>query len=219
MVSTLLKNSRFPVAVLGLLLLSVITFYALDSLVPKCEGMVTAAYSEIKKSWHDGDIFVVLRHTEKCTSADPKCPLNDEWLTEEGIEQARQIRNGLRKLGYDNVDVLHSPALRTTMTAEIVKPDTALAAQWLAEGCRNELLEKMKSQKRPGTNIVLITHSNCMNALKDERLNDILDFNVGKEAFYGISLLLRQGSDLQIEVLGCILPSQWDEAEPGVALR
>ena len=77
----------------------------------------------------------------------------------------------------------------------------------------------MKSQKRSGTNIVLITHSNCMNALKDEQQNDIFDFNVGKEAYYGISLLLRQGSDDQIEVLGCILPTQWNQAEDGVARR
>ena len=80
-----------------------------------------------------------------------------------------------------------------------------------------DLLEKIKSRKRPGKNLVMVTHSSCLNALQDEDQEPVLSFNAGRDRFYGVSLFFRQKEDDRVEVLGCMLPSQWKPVEDQVS--
>lgn len=60
---------------------------------------------------------------------------------------------------------------------------------------------------------MLVTHSHCLNALEDEKQSRLLNFSAGREDYFGVSVLLRQKEDGRVDLLGCVLPSQWQEAQ------
>ena len=139
----LANNNRIPVVLLGAVLLMVILLFSLLGHADQCDG-IESRFGEVKKAWHDGELFVLLRHTEKCSYVVNGCPPGDTGLTEEGIRQAELVGRGLRRLGHTGVDVFYSPAVRTAMTAEIAMSVNKKPLDWLVEGCRHELLKKIK---------------------------------------------------------------------------
>jgi phosphohistidine phosphatase SixA len=180
-------------------------------------------FGQVEASWNKGELLILMRHTEKCSAVENACPPGDEGITETGRVQAKLIGDGLRGLGTINVEpnvelnaelnaeIFYSPALRTTQTAKNAFTGDMQPLASLVEGCKSNWLEKIKSFKNPGSNLILVTHSSCLNALSDEDQDRILDFNSGRDRFYGMSVFLRQNEMGRIEKLGCMLPSQWQE--------
>jgi phosphohistidine phosphatase SixA len=184
-------------------------------------------FGQVEASWNKGELLILMRHTEKCSAVENACPPGDEGITETGRAQAKLIGDGLRGLGTINAEpnaeqnaglnaelnaeVFYSPALRTTQTAKTAFNGDMQPLASLVEGCKSNWLEKIKSFKNPGSNLILVTHSSCLNALSDEDQDRILDFNAGSDRFYGLSVFLRQNEMGRIEKLGCMLPSQWQE--------
>jgi phosphohistidine phosphatase SixA len=174
---------------------------------------------QVEASWNKGELLILMRHTEKCSAVENACPPGDEGITETGRAQAKLIGDGLRGLGANsvepdaelNAEIFYSPALRTTQTAKTAFTGDMQPLASLVEGCKSNWLEKIKSFKNPGSNLILVTHSSCLNALSDEDQDRILDFNAGHDRFYGMSVFLRQNEKGRIEKLGCMLPSQWQE--------
>lgn len=194
---------------------TVILFRHYDE-VTACDG-IENHYGQVKKSWQDGELFVLLRHTEKCSAVENACPADDDGITEAGLDQAELVGRGLSRLGKSDADILYSPTKRTAQTAKAALTGDMSPQLWLTEGCKVGLLEKIKSRKRPGKNLVLVTHSSCLNALQDEDQKRILSFNAGRDRFYGVSVIFRQKEDDRVEVFGCILPSQWKQVEDKVS--
>ena len=203
---------RFLVIVPVVAVIAIVAVFSLYRQTGGCEG-IGGNYAEIKQSWGKGDLFVLIRHSEKCEAVENGCPPGDTGLTAEGIRQARLIGDGLRRLGEGDADIFYSPAVRTEMTAKAALTGTMQPLPWLSEGCKVGLLDKIKAQKRPGANLVLVTHSSCLNDLEDESREHVLDFNAGKDRYFGVSVILRLTGNGQIEELGCALPSQWKELE------
>ena len=172
-------------------------------------------FGPVEASWNKGELLILMRHTEKCSAVENACPPGDEGITETGRTQAKLIGDGLRRLGTMNAEltpeVFYSPALRTKQTARAAFTGDMKPLAALVEGCKSNWLEKIKSFKKPGSNLILVTHSSCLNALSDEDQDRILDFNAGSDRFYGISIFLRQNEIGRIEDLGCMLPSQWQQ--------
>jgi len=209
------RKNRLSVIAGILLVLPAVVLISLYGEANECDG-IEDSFLDVESAWQAGELFVLLRHTEKCEAVENGCPPGDRGLTGEGVYQAKLIGEGLNRLGQGNADVYYSPAARTAMTAKIAMTGTMhptpLPAAWLVDGCKVELLDKIKARKKSGRNLVLVTHSSCLNALRDESHHQMLDFNAGHEAFFGVGVLFRLQNSGSVEGLGCILPSGWKEA-------
>lgn len=65
------------------------------------------------------DLYIV-RHGIAIDREDPKCPPDPErYLTEEGIEKAKQVAKGVSALGISADLIISSPYVRAMQTAEI----------------------------------------------------------------------------------------------------
>ena len=65
------------------------------------------------------------------------------------------------QLGLNNADMLSSPKLRTRQTAHFILGQAVASEDWL-EGCDNQFASEALSRKRPGHNLVLVTHNGCI---------------------------------------------------------
>src|SRR5258708_12388999 len=62
----------------------------------------------------------IVRHGIAIDREDPKCPPDPErYLTEEGVEKAKQVAKGVAALGVTGELFLTSPYVRAAQTAEI----------------------------------------------------------------------------------------------------
>lgn len=66
-----------------------------------------------------------------------------------------------RALGLNNTDVFYSPVTRTKQTATAMFSEKSEDQEWLAS-CETSLLENSLKHKRKGHNLVLVTHSGCI---------------------------------------------------------
>ncbi len=78
-----------------------------------------------------------------------------------GSQAAGRVGQGLHQLGLNNADMLSSPKLRTRQTAHFILGQAVASEDWL-EGCDNQFASEALSRKRPGHNLVLVTHNGCI---------------------------------------------------------
>ncbi len=167
-------------------------------------------YAQTRQAWNDGDLIVVMRHAEKCEEESSNCTAgNNPGLTVDGIVQAKQVGHGLDSLGPGASDTYFSPALRTAMTAHIAVGTDLTEAEWLVKDCRVDLRQKINAHKQNARNLILVTHSSCLNDLLDPADNPVIEFDSGRDENSGISLLFRDNHDQSMETIGCVLPVDW----------
>ncbi len=175
-----------------------------------CTGF-TASSNLPREVWQQGQGLLIIRHTERCSPDKGNCPEGDLGITPEGVSTAHLIGDGVSSLGEAPVDILYSPALRTEMTAKVAFDGHPLdAADWLVEGCKQDFMDKAKDTKREGRNLVLVTHSSCLNALEDELSQPMLRLNAGDDEFFGASFMFELGEVVSTwKPMGCMLPTEW----------
>jgi hypothetical protein len=208
------KRQQALIALISASMVSVVVIVLSQNLSTECEGVVSKS-GDVERMWHDGDLALIIRHTERCSRDDLNCPPGRDLLTDEGKLQAKLMGAGIRKLGPAQFDVRYSPAVRTRMTAEIAFA-SGQPSKWLLEDCKIGLMNKIKDNKVAGMNLLLISHSSCLNALEDENRNPLLIFDAGRDKYLGVTVLVNLKDKNQEDVLGCILPSQWSVYTDGV---
>ncbi len=159
--------------------------------------------------WHQGKGIVVVRHTEKCSAMPGLCGEYDEGITGQGILDARKVGDGIRNLGDAPSIFFHSPTIRTTETA-MALTSSSQEKQWLVHDCKNSLADHIKQEQLAGTNLVLTTHSHCINELTNRDGDSVLNFKAGGNENFGIAVLLSQDDQGDLVTYGCILPQQWE---------
>ncbi|MOA24074.1 Lipopolysaccharide core heptose(II)-phosphate phosphatase precursor [compost metagenome] len=147
-------------------------------------------------------MIVLVRHVERCDHAKAAC-LNDR----EGItDRARAVAVGLgarfEQLGLDNADLYNSPLVRAAQTAGYMFNKVSAGDDWLIN-CRHDLLRNALAHKVAGRNLILVTHSECMQALETALQRPTSTFG------YGASLFVSTAQPQAPQLLGFIEASDW----------
>ncbi len=152
--------------------------------------------------WAKGEMIVLVRHVERCDHSKAPC-LNDR----EGItDRARAVAVGLgarfEQLGLDNADLYNSPRVRAAQTAGYMFNKVGAGDDWLFN-CRHDLLRNALAHKVAGRNLILVTHSECMQAMETALQRPTSAFG------YGASLFVSTAQPHAPRLLGFIEASDW----------
>lgn len=156
-------------------------------------------------AWQEGHVIVVLRHLERCDRADSPCLDGQEkGVTERAVAGGRELGKRFDRLGLANADILNSPLARTAQTAQIVFNRAEYDQGWL-NGCRKQMLDSMMQRKVSGRNLILVTHSGCMEALQRE-----LGFGDAMPDYGRALFISAQPASTRPLMLGFLDMDDWD---------
>ncbi|MGE8058519.1 histidine phosphatase family protein [Pseudomonas sp. NPDC089547] len=160
--------------------------------------------SGLHAQWSKGSVIVVLRHAERCDRSRGACLGDPSGITVAGSRTASDVGLGLQHLGLGTADVWASPEVRTRQTAQAMFGDSIATQDWLAQ-CDGHFANNAFAHKRSGHNLVLVSHSGCM-----EQLEQALEVpDSARSNSYASALFITQGSDGKAKLLGQMDASQW----------
>ncbi|MEB0207391.1 histidine phosphatase family protein [Pseudomonas sp. CCC3.1] len=167
----------------------------------------------LNQSWAHGDVIALVRHVERCDRTNAACLGPQDGVTVLGETVAQGLGNEFRQLGLKDVDIYSSDLTRARQTAEAMFARTVEAHSWIFN-CRGTMLRDVLKHKVPGRNLVLVTHSECMDDL-EAGMNVPTDTTFG----YGASLFIKaDGTSAQPQMLGYIETKDWGSIVPHTAL-
>lgn len=156
--------------------------------------------------WQDGDVIVFVRHLERCSRVDAAC-LNEQssGITQRATATGLELRAQFLGLGLTATDIYSSPLTRTSQTSALLFADPVANEDFLYQ-CKDNFVQDALAKKIPGRNLVLVTHSSCM-----DEVNESLNYNeVDYE--YGTAVFINVESDTQQQILGFIDADDWSKA-------
>lgn len=161
-------------------------------------------HSGLYTDWAKGSVIVVLRHAERCDRSSDACLDDPSGITVVGRQVATDVGLGLQHLGLGAVDVWTSPEVRTRQTAQAMFGKTIATQDWLNQ-CDGHFAENAFALKRKGHNLVLVSHSGCM-----EQLEQALKAPSSATAnSYASALFITRGNDGKTKVLGQMAANEW----------
>lgn len=165
-----------------------------------------AQWAYLLSRWEQGAVILVQRHTTKCEVHGPDCPDGNEPLTELGRMEAMVLGAGVRSMDAPFA-VSHSYLSRTHDTAHIAFEDSTRNTE-LEKPCKESFNDYVKNLVR-AKNQVLVTHSSCINALRNAKNRRLLGFSAGRPWNYGISAFVEHTPDGHNQAIGCMRPRDW----------
>lgn len=162
--------------------------------------------SGLLASWRDGNVVVLVRHEERCDRSSNPCFGPADGLTIHGTQQAKEIGKAFKTLGMESADILSSPTTRTAQTSQFMFGKTLLSPGPLAI-CGDAMGEEILSHKQPGRNLVLITHSACINDFEQA-----LGYPHAVTAEYGSALFVEVLGNGHFKTLGIMNSVDWPAA-------
>ena len=163
----------------------------------------------LNESWAQGDVIALVRHGERCDRSTTPCLGPADGVTVRGEAVVRTLGADFQQLGLEHVDVYSSLLTRARQTADAMFVRPVEAQDWLFN-CRGTMLRDALKHKVPGRNLVLVTHSECMEQLEME-LHVPTDTALG----YGSALFIKaDGSNVQPQMLGYVEPQNWGHIVP-----
>lgn len=195
-------RSAAVVLVSALLVIPLAVFFLRPDAVPDlAHGNITGAHA-MKAGWAKGDIIVLVRHVERCDHSSAACLVGNDGITERSRSVAAEVGAHFEKLGLSKADIYNSPILRTAQTASYMFNKVGVGEDWLIS-CKGTMLRDALAHKVPGRNLVLVTHSECMDQLeKDLKLPS-------STLGYGASLFISAETLQDPHMLGYIEASDW----------
>ncbi|MNM83226.1 Lipopolysaccharide core heptose(II)-phosphate phosphatase precursor [compost metagenome] len=160
--------------------------------------------SGLLQDWADGAVIVMIRHAERCDSAPGPCLDDPTGITVAGTHAATQVGQGLHTLGLNNADVLSSPKVRTRQTAHFILGQAVPSAAWL-ESCDNQFADEALARKRPGHNLVLVTHNGCIDHF--QRQQRVVGGE--RESGYASALFVSVDGNGKARILGRLNEPDW----------
>ncbi|AXM94583.1 lipopolysaccharide core heptose(II)-phosphate phosphatase PmrG [Pseudomonas plecoglossicida] len=158
----------------------------------------------VYSTWAKGEVMVLVRHAERCDRSNHTCLGDPSGITVDGSRAAMAVGDGIRRLGLGTADMLSSPEVRTRQTASFIFGKAIETQDWLMQ-CDSSFADAAFAHKRDGRNLILITHSGCIDQLQRQ-----LDVPGGqRDSGYASALLVSKGSDGQPHILGQINAKQW----------
>ena len=162
-------------------------------------------------SWAKGDVIAVVRHGERCDRSSAQClgPMDGVTVRGEAVVQA--LGADFKQLGLGSTDIYSSLLTRARQTADAMFTRPVEAQDWLFN-CRGSMLRDALKHKVAGHNLILVSHSECMDQLLlDMQLSTSTTFG------YGASLFIKTDSvNGNPQMLGFIEPKDWKSIVPVV---
>ncbi|QXI47259.1 MULTISPECIES: histidine phosphatase family protein [Pseudomonas] len=168
--------------------------------------------SGLLKDWADGAVIVMIRHAERCDSAPGPCLDDPSGITVAGSQAASRVGQGLQQLGLANADMLSSPKLRTRQTAHFILGQAVASEDWL-EGCDSQFAREAMARKRPGHNLVLVTHNGCIDHFA--RQQKVVGGE--RESGYASALFVSVDGNGKARILGRLNEPDWQRVLSSIA--
>lgn len=140
--------------------------------------------------WSQGDVVALIRHTERCDRSDNVCLEGDTGITVSGKNKAVEVGQAYGRLLTPQTTIYNSPVKRTIQSAKFMFGPRSITKTWLREGCKEHLLDNILKYKEEDKNLILVTHSTCIDALGEEQGNDLFDMSLHGEETYGGSFFI-----------------------------
>ncbi|PWB34427.1 histidine phosphatase family protein [Pseudomonas sp. SDI] len=160
--------------------------------------------SGVYADWDKGEIILLVRHAERCDRSNNPCLDEPSGITSAGSEAAAQVGAGISRLGLEHTDVLSSTSTRTQQTAHFMFGKLAPGEAWV-EQCNKGFAAHALAHKKPDRNLVLVTHSGCIDQLERQ-----LGVPGGERSSgYAEALFVSVGSNGKPRILGKMSAPQW----------
>lgn len=153
--------------------------------------------------WQDGDLIVFVRHLERCSRVDAAC-MDDEptGITQRSSALGLAMRTQIAGLGLATTDVYSSPLTRTSQTGALLFAEPIASKDFLYQ-CKDNFVQDALAKKVPGRNLVLVTHSSCLDAVNENFSYAEVDYE------YGAAVFLNVESPTEQTILGFIDADDW----------
>lgn len=194
---------------LAALLFAVLSVWLVSSLNsdPKPADLSESPFQLTKTlidEWQDGDLIVFIRHLERCSRVDAECLAGETGITKRSVAVGLDIAEHVNELGLSNSDIYSSPLLRTQQTSDVIFAKGIANKDFLYQ-CEDDFFQQALNTKQAGRNLVLVTHSSCLDELTEHFQHAEVDFDYGTTVVVNVE-------DLQIQqVLGFIDSNDWEK--------
>ncbi|MHB9800644.1 lipopolysaccharide core heptose(II)-phosphate phosphatase PmrG [Pseudomonas sp. MT3] len=162
----------------------------------------------LREHWRNGDLIVLVRHAERCDHSSAPCLSAPEGITVRAQAAAHDLGRHFRMLGLADSDILSSPQVRAEQTATSMFGQTPARQDWLFD-CRGSMLRDARQHKQPHRNLILVTHSECM-----EDLESTVSIADPQTPDYASSLFLISDGHTAPKLLGYLDADQWAAVAP-----
>lgn len=163
----------------------------------------------LTERWARGDVIALVRHVERCDRSSAPCAGPSQGVTVQGEAVAQTLGAHFNLLGLNNADIYSSELTRARQTADFMFSRPVAAQGWLFN-CRNTMLRDVLKNKVPGRNLILVTHSECMDQL-EKSMHVATDTTFS----YGASLFINApGTNTPPQMLGFIETQDWKKVLP-----
>jgi len=160
--------------------------------------------ADVYARWARGELVVLVRHAERCDHSTNPCLDVADGITRKGRSAAVQLGNSFRTLGLANADIFSSPLARTRQTSTFAFNQASAGEDWLIN-CRRSMLEDVLRHKADHRNLILVTHSECI-----DQLERSLQISARSMLDYGSSLFVAvDPQDHTAHVLGFLDAPDW----------
>lgn len=162
-----------------------------------------ALTSDLLAEWQDGDLIVFVRHLERCSRVDAPCIDDEQWgITQRSMPTGLAMREQFLGLGLTATDVYSSPLTRTSQTSKLLFAEPVANQDFLYQ-CEENFVQQALAQKTPGRNLVLVTHSSCMDEVNLSLGYAEVDYEYGAAVFMNVQSATEQ------TILGFIDNDDW----------
>ncbi|MGF0239989.1 hypothetical protein ACQR3P_24075 [Rhodococcus sp. IEGM1300] len=201
--SRLTRYRNAAVIIASALLVIPLTVWLLQpAAVPDLAHGNVAGARALVNGWANGDMIALVRHVERCDHSKAVCLKGDDGITDRSRSVAVSVGAQFEKLGLARADVYNSPTLRTEQTAAFMFNTASANDDWLFN-CSGTILRDALAHKVPGRNLILVTHSECMDELQKELKLPTSDLG------YGASLFVSAAVAQAPRMLGFVEASDW----------
>lgn len=185
-------------------LASVTTWVATRTRVVDLAGDNQMNRSGVYNEWAKGAVIVLVRHAERCDRSSNPCLDDPSGITIAGSQEAKNVGDGLETLGLGNAKLLSSPEVRTRQTAHFMFGKAIDTEEWIQE-CDQTFTESTLAHKTPNQNLVLVTHSGCIDHLERQ-----LKVSGGERSSeYASALFISVGANGKPRILGQMNAHEW----------
>jgi len=181
-----------------------------DSLAHILESNSIEAFN-LKAHWAQGNVVALVRHAERCDHSDHQCLNGDTGITVIGKDISIKLGDNFEYfLTRDHTVFYNSPLKRTYQTAQFMFDGASISKEWLHDNCKERFLEDILKNKSDGINMVLVTHSTCINNLHNLNNNNLVTIDAGADTSYALTVFLTiSKEDQKAYVLGYVYANDW----------
>ena len=165
-------------------------------------------------SWRQGELVVLVRHAERCDRSSNPCLAEASGITVEGSGVSSQVGEAFKRMGLAHTDVYASPLTRTSQTAAFMFGKGVTTQDWL-RSCRTTLAHDMLMHKATARNLVLVTHSDCINELGKQLNASAADYDSQYASALFVSVDKTTGKP---HLLGYLNADDWAALQQGAQL-